>query len=66
MTATQPQFNGVTGSVGEILLTMFGPKQYDAHVQRRLRYLRDKRLAEDVAVLNERLAGKFRPDWGVR
>lgn len=50
---TKPaQFNCITGSVGDILLAMFGPKQYDSHVQRWRLMLRDRKLAADVAALN--------------
>jgi hypothetical protein len=59
----KPQFNGVTGSVGNVLLAMFGPQQHDSHVGRYRwnRTMRDAdRRAERVAKLADEICAKAR------
>lgn len=52
---TQPQFHGVQGSVGDILLVMFGPKQLDWHVVQWRVWRKNRKLAADVAKVNENM-----------
>lgn len=60
---TKPaQFTGITGSVDYILLAMFGPKQYDSHIHRYRLDQRDRRLAKNLAMVDENLR-LGRPKW---
>lgn len=56
------QFTGVYGSTSDILLAMFGPKQYDSHVHRYRLDQRDRRLAKNLAIVSENLR-LGRPKW---
>jgi hypothetical protein len=52
--------------VGSILLSMFGPPQYDRHVQHYRAVQRERRLVAAVRQVNENLT-TGRPKWeGVR
>lgn len=52
----------IAGDAASILMLMFGPKQHDSHIKRRRRYLRDKRLADNMAIIDDNLR-LGRPKW---
>lgn len=49
------EFHGHIGDTASILLTMFGPKQQDWHVVQWRVWRKDRKLAADVAKVNENM-----------